>query len=183
VFSNFEDRANAVIATHRAMSRDSIATLEADRAAVLAALASDMHRECGDYRVPDYEDNDNLDAYRDCTVAWSKGRQGMASNFSAETNATVARFYGNSRWIESAESLRCSKMPRNSRCVDDSAVARAQAAFAGMDNPTVLIGTAEWDRLNREVDVYNARLSRQNAVNKYVSFMQALSAALAEQAE
>jgi tetratricopeptide (TPR) repeat protein len=181
VFTNFEERATQVIATHEAMTEGSLARLESDRLAVLEAVANDLHRVCGNYQVPDHEDNENLDAYRDCTLAWSKGRQGIAKNLTPEAMTTVERFYGNRRWIESALSLRCSTMPRKSRCVDDSAIARAQAAFAGMDNPTVLIGNAEWDRLNREVDVYNARLSRQNAVNKYVSFMQALSDALAEQ--
>jgi tetratricopeptide (TPR) repeat protein len=183
VFSNFEDRVNAMVEAHKAMTPEAIARIEADRNAVLEALAAEMHRECGHYSVPDFEDNERLNAYRDCTVHWSSRRQDMATNFSSETNESVRRFYGSHRLIESADSLRCSKMPKKARCVEDSAYARAQAAFAGMDNPTALIGTAEWDRLNREVDVYNARLSRQEKINKYVSFMQALSDALAAQAE
>jgi hypothetical protein len=72
-------------------------------------------------------------------------------------------------------------MVKKARCVDDGLYARAVAAASNFANPTVIIGIAEFDRLNREVDVYNAKIERQNKLNRTVDFLQAVSDALAEQ--
>ena len=180
--SNIEDRANLVTGAQKAMTRESVASMEADRQTILAAVEGHLHDKCGHYRVPDYQDNENLNAYRDCVLAWSKAEDGeLGRAIGAAIEQPVNRHYESRKWISVASDLRCSKMPKKSRCVDDTLYTRAEATVAGMDDPRILIGNAEWDRLNREVDVYNARLARADKVEKYVSFMQALSDALAEQ--
>jgi tetratricopeptide (TPR) repeat protein len=183
--SEIELYAPELIATHAAMSRESVARMEADRKLILEAIEGHMHGKCGNYRVPDYEDNANLNAYRDCILSWS--RTGEEVDLTQELHSSVVeaaeRFYEFSRRLEAADGLRCSKMPKKSRCIDDSLYARASAADAGMDYPMVLVGQAEWNRLNYEVDVYNGRLKRQEALSKTASFLDALANALSEQSQ
>lgn len=182
--SDLEQRAKNLTEMHQVFARENVAIIEADRQALIDYVANDLRSECGYYVLPDYEDNENLNAYRKCVVKWKTnglagGEEAMGENMLKVMN----RFYANEKWLDMSPDLRCSKMPKKARCVDDATYARVEMAFQGMDDPRIIIGSSEYERLNTAVRAYNARLERSEKVGKYVSFMQALSDALAEQSE
>lgn len=178
--SPVEEGANIVIQAQRKFSSEGVAAIEADRVAIIDAVTNHLRGKCGYYKVPDYEDNEKLNAYRDCVVAWKKDDTGDLGDSLSPSVITVAeRFFENEKWLPVGERLRCSNMPRKARCIDDATHARAEAALKGVKDPRILVGSAEFDRLNREVDVFNTKLERAQKIDKYVTFMQALSDALA----
>lgn len=175
--------ADGMIRVQKALTSESVAQLEQDRATVVSVVSAHMHATCGNFSVVPFAVNDGLDEYRDCIENWYRARHDdeLAKNESIviaarRFNKTVSSFSG-------AESLVCSAMVKKARCIDDGLHARAVAAASNFNNPTVIIGIEEFDRLNREVDVYNAKIERQNKLNRTVDFLQAVSDALAEQSE
>lgn len=180
--SDLEQHARNVTKMHEVFARENVAAIESDRQIIIDHVASDLRSECGYYVLPDYEDNENLNAYRKCIVKWKQ--TGLADSEEAMGESllkVVNRFYDNERWLDTTPDLRCSKMPKKARCVEDAAYARVEMAFLGMGDPRILIGSSEYERLNTAVRAYNARLERSEKIGKYVSFMQALSDSLAEQ--
>lgn len=174
--------ATSLMTAHQAMSAASITRMESDRELLLQFVRSHLQSSCGYYRLPSYEDNENLNAYRRCIGNWYKDEDNMSrANPSAAVMEAGDRFTEAADWVEKTDKLRCSNMPKKSRCIDDGLYARARAANEGMEDPKAIIGIAEFERLNGEVHRYNASVKRHNALAKTANFLQALANELSKQ--
>lgn len=164
------------------MRPESIAQLEADRGVILGVIESHLHGKCGHYSVRSYEDNEGLSAYRKCILEWYKLEdQAFIDAIPPHVVAAGERFERTLSALEEADALKCSVMPKKSRCVDDALFVRLDAAAAGMADPKDVVGGAEYERLNREVHAYNASVKRQNALIKTANFFDALANELSKQ--
>lgn len=180
--SEIEYYAEDMIKAQRALSRESVERMEADRRAIYAGLEAHLHGKCGYYHVPDFEDNDGKDAYWACVKDWyNSDNEKLVRELPQSVIETAESFDESVRELEFAESLLCSKMPRKARCVDDSLFLRAQAAASGNDNPKLLVRQAELNRLNQEVAAYNARMERREKISRTAEFLQGVADALSEQ--
>ena len=128
-------------------------------------VSAHMHETCGNFTVVPFAVNDGLDEYRDCITTWYRARHDdeLAKNESIviaarRFNKTVSSFSG-------AESLVCSKMVKKARCIDDGLHARAVAAASNFNNPTVIIGIAEF-KLNLMAPGDGERLRARGEVIK-----------------
>jgi len=184
---SMRETAEKMVVAQNALKAESVFAMEQDRATLLGGMASYMHNKCGYFNVPsspqDEPDNDGLHVYGDCLNNWLQYDDSDELNEAVGSAAIAAaeRLYNASQWVEEADSLLCSKMPKKSKCIDDKLLARAQASLDIFDNPKLLVHNAEVDRLNRDIASYNGSVSRSNAINNAASFLQGVADALAAQ--
>ena len=175
-------RAKGVTEMQALMRPESLTQLEADRGVVIQVIQDHLHQKCGFYSVKPYEDNEGLNAYRQCILDWYKTEDAsFAASIPAHVIAAGERFEKTISALDQADSLKCSVMPKKSRCVDDALFVRLDAAAAGMADPKDVVGGSEYERLNREVNAYNASAARKNALYKTASFLDALANELSQQ--
>jgi tetratricopeptide (TPR) repeat protein len=179
--------AESMISAQNALKPDSVAAMEQNRSIVIGGMASYLHSKCGYFTVPsnvqDEPDNDGLHAYGDCMNQWARTEndEETAKAMSADVIAAAERLFETGKWVEDAENIVCSKMPKKSKCIDDALYSRALAAQDVFDDPRTLVVNAEFDRLNRDIASYNAMVSRFNAASKTASFLQGVANALSAQ--
>lgn len=181
------ETAEDMIGMYRAVNPQSVVALEQDRATVLSGVARSMHNTCGYFSVPsspqDEPDNDGLHAYGDCLNSWANTDDDaqMASQLGNDGLAALDRLDKAADWLDVADKVVCSNMPKKAKCIDDALYTRAQATLDVFDNAKVIVHGAEFDRLNRDVASYNGSVSRSNAINNAASFLQGVADALAAQ--
>ena len=184
-----KSRAEEVIRGHQALSLEAVAGMEADQKLALGGVTRHLHAMCGNYRLPQFSTdldtaamNAGLIEYRDCLQRWFKmDESDIYDSLPAEVMAAGERLYEAHSAIAAAKALRCSQMPKRSKCVKDDMYARAEAATAGIYEPIDFVRKAEFERLNNEVAAYNRSVGRHNAGVDTANFFQELARALNEQ--
>lgn len=182
--------AEKIIRVHRTMSPAGIAQIEADRNLALAGVTRHLHLQCSYYRLPQFspgldieEVNADLDRYRDCLRTWlSIPEIEIYDSLTEQEVAAGERLYDAKTTIEyDAEALRCSRMPKRAKCIQDAALTKVTPLLVGLDEPIALVRKTEVDRLNNDLATLSKAIDRHNRGVAIAEFVQGVADALNEQ--
>jgi tetratricopeptide (TPR) repeat protein len=186
--SNDEERAQKTALAHRVFTSSGLPQLEADRNTVVRAFTRHLRSKCGNLRLPEFsldldidQLNADLDRYGDCLNEWYKLPElAVTDNLAPAENQAFDRLIDASIAFDFAEELRCSKMLKGSKCINDAIVAKARPIVDGIDNPIELVTKAEANRLNSQVAALNKGINRHNRNVAIADFLHDLAEALNE---
>jgi tetratricopeptide (TPR) repeat protein len=186
--SEDEARAQKTALAHRMFTSSGLPQLEADRNTVMRAFRGHLRSKCGNLRLPEFsldldidQLNADLDRYRDCLTDWYKLPElAVTDTLTPGENEAFERLIDASISFEQAEMLRCSKMPKGSKCINDAIVAKARPIVDGIDNPIELVTQTEANRLSSEVAALNKGINRHNRNVAIADFLHDLAEALNE---
>lgn len=183
-----QSRAEKLIEIHRVLSPAGIAKAEADRATVLRGITRHMHSQCGNFRLPQFSPDMNIDQlnsdmnrYRNCLSTWNKIPE--VEIYDSLTPAEVAageRLYDAQLALADADELSCSNMPKGAKCIDSNAYAKAQSVLENMDEPITYVRNFEVNRFNSDLAALNKAISRHNRGRAIADFVQGVAEALNE---
>jgi tetratricopeptide (TPR) repeat protein len=183
-----EDRAKKLIRIHDAISPGGIAKLQADRQLAMNGITRHLHSQCGNYRVPEFyegmdtdEANADLERYRNCFRTWLNIPEIEIHDSLTEAEVAAGdRVYDAKVLALDAEELRCSKMPKRSKCVQDATLTRIAPLLEGAEDLFTLVRNIEVGRLNSGLAALNKAIERHNRNVEIAEFVNALADALNE---
>lgn len=185
--SKDQKRAENIIRSHRALSPNAIAQLEADRQLALRGITRHLHSQCGHFRVPPFSADMNIDAvnsdvrrYGNCLNRWiSMPEIEIHDTLTPAEIAAGERLYDATNLIvHEAKELRCSKMPKRSKCIQDAVFDKVEPLVHGADDPIRLVRKNEVDRLTNDLAALRKAIGRHNRNVAVADFLHDLADAL-----
>jgi tetratricopeptide (TPR) repeat protein len=186
--SETADRAKKLVQIHATLPPAGLTKIEADRQLAIKGITRHLHSQCGYYRVPEFnpdmdtdEVNADLHRYRNCFGTWLKIPD--IEIYDSLTPAEVAageRVHDAKLLALDAEELRCSKMPKRAKCVQDAMFKQAEPLLQGADDLFTVVRNIEVDRLNAGLTALNKAIDRHNRGVEIAEFVNALADALNE---
>lgn len=183
-------RAEKLVEVHRTLSPAGISKIQADRELTLRGITRHLHSQCTDYRLPQFSPgldidqvNADLGRYRDCLRTWVSIPE--IEIYDSLTPAEVAageRLYDAKNLIvHEGEELRCSKMPKRSKCIQDAMFTKVEPLMNGADEPIQFVRNLEIERFNADLAALNKAIDRHNTGVAIADFLQGVADALNEQ--
>ncbi len=187
--SKEQTRAQNLVRIHETISPSGLARLQADRQLAINGITRHLHSKCRAYRVPTFyagmdsdEVNADLDRYRNCLRTWLKLPDiEIYDSLTPEEVAAGERLYDAKGFALDAEELRCSKMPKRSRCVQDAMLTKVAPLIEDADDMFTLVRNIEVSRLNAGIAALNKAIESHNRGVEIAEFVNALADALNEQ--
>ncbi len=187
--SDEEARAEKLIEIHQTLSPTGIAQIEADRTLTLRGITRHLHSQCSNYRLPRFSPdldteavNADLNRYRDCLRQWVSIPE--IEIYDSLTPAEVAageRLYdAKNIFAYDAEVLRCSNMPKRSKCIQDAVFTKVEPLMAGAEEPITWVRNFEIERLNNDLAVLSKAIDSHNRGVAISEFVNSLAEALNE---
>lgn len=187
--SKEQKRAQQLVHIHETISPSGLARIQTDRQLAINGITRHLHSQCSDYRVPEFnagmdsdEVNADLERYRNCLDAWLKlPNIEIHDSLMPEEVAADERLYDARGFVLDAEELRCSKMPKRSRCVQDAMLAKVAPLLDDAEDIFTVVRNIEVGRLNAGIAALNKAIQRHNRGVEISEFVNALADALNEQ--
>jgi tetratricopeptide (TPR) repeat protein len=186
--SQAEAVAERVISIHQTLSPAGIARIEADRNVTLRGITRHLHTQCGNFRLPQFspdmdvaELNSDLERYRNCFQQWlSLPEIEIHDSLTAAEVAAGERLYDAKNLMTDAEELRCSKMPKRSKCIQDAVFTKVEPLLEGAEDPFTLARNLEVKRFNSDLAALNKAIDRHNRNVSIADFLHGVAEALNE---
>jgi len=187
--SKEQTRAQQLVHIHETITPSGLARIQADRQLAINGITRHLQSQCGDYRVPEFnsgmdseEVNADLDRYRNCLGRWLELPEiEIHDSLTPQEVAAGERLYGAKLLALKAEELRCSKMPKRSKCVQDAMLTKIAPVVDDADDLFTLARNIEVRRLNAGIAALNKAIERHNRGVEIAEFVNALGSALNEQ--
>jgi tetratricopeptide (TPR) repeat protein len=186
--STHETRARKLAQIHETLSPAGLAKIEADRQLAIKGITRHLHSQCSDYRVPEFspdldtdEVNAELDRYRNCFRTWLKISDiEIYDSLTPTEVAAGERLYDAKTLMFDAGDLRCSAMPKRSKCLTDETLARATTLLEDVEDLFTFVRNTEVRRFNDGMASLNKAIERYNRGVEFRGFLHALGEALNE---
>jgi tetratricopeptide (TPR) repeat protein len=187
--SEAQARAEKLIEIYQTLSPAGIAQIEADRTLTLRGITRHLHSQCSNYRLPRFSPdldteavNADLNRYRDCLRQWVSIPE--IEIYDSLTPAEIAageRLYDAKNIVaHDAEALRCSNMPKRSKCIPDAAFTKVEPLMAGAEDPFTWVRNFEIERLNNDLAALSKAIDSHNRGVAIADFVNSLAEALNE---
>lgn len=181
-------RADRVIRIHHTLSPAGISRIEADRQVTLRGITRHLHSRCSNFRLPQFSPdldseavNSDLHRYRNCLQQWiSIPEIEIHDSLTPAEVAAGERLLDAKDIVDDAEDLRCSKMPKRSKCIQDAVFTRVKPLLDGVDDPFTLVRNIEVDRLNNGVAALRKAIDRHNRGVAITDFVYGVAEAMNE---
>ncbi len=187
--SEQRERAEKLIRIHQTLSAAGIGRIEADRKTALRGVTRHLHAQCSNFRLPPFsadmdtdQVNADLNRYRDCLKQWVTIPEiEIYDSFTPAEIAAGERLYDAKNTIMyDAQALRCSEMPKRSKCIPDAVFTKVEPLLDGVDDPIRLVRKIEVDRLNNDLAALSKAIARHNRNVEIADFLHGVAEALNE---